>query len=516
MIGGNGVIYFKTGRFRRLKEAFSCFATYMDVDPSNLCFRRERTTVVWGNADEDERIDSLGTQNPVVMRAFLHWVDVNVRDQDGDTRCVRFQDRDAPLKELFDAYGRQRFGNAYRSVAISPFKFMFKAIPVNDDDTLHSVGFNSIPTPDGQLDTLTVEVTVTTELQILNPTGSITKISPVQPHWPINRVLAEYGHRVGMPLGVVHFAPPHETDETVIAYCFRINYSCTCPIRTQVVDVAELWKCLQQTKTQLHASALQAMSAFPSYDHYHRYCKVPVQASSPIYEFISKQFHASVMAHRGTPLAISGGTGDHFRPKPILRVKHIEQVQNFRLSELYIALRNSIAGLNRPNAPAIPYITAPMVHGSTLNEYFLFHGTSKEATEKICTGGFDPRRGGTSAGKLFGVGAYFAENSSKADRYTEPAEGRIGGERQMLVARVCLGATHITATQMTTATMPPERPDGKAPLDSVTAEMRDPPQGRNGVVDFREYIVYQGAQALPEYCITYVHEQGCRCARCVP
>jgi hypothetical protein len=42
-----------------------------------------------------------------------------------------------------------------------------------------------------------------------------------------------------------------------------------------------------------------------------------------------------------------------------------------------------------------------------------------------------------------------------------------------------------------------------------------PGSGKNGVVDHREHIVYKGAQAFPEYCIWYVHDGTCQCARCV-
>jgi hypothetical protein len=150
-----------------------------------------------------------------------------------------------------------------------------------------------------------------------------------------------------------------------------------------------------------------------------------------------------------------------------------------------------------------------MVHGSRLNEYFLYHGAPHDIIDSICRGGFDPRRGGTNAGKMFGVGSYFAENASKSDRYAEPNGDN---EHCMVVARVCLGATHMTKDACWDFTMPPDRSDGNGPLDSVTAEKRT----AGGQVDHREYMTYNKAQALPEYCIWYVHESTCQCVRCSP
>ena len=118
---------------------------------------------------------------------------------------------------------------------------------------------------------------------------------------------------------------------------------------------------------------------------------------------------------------------------------------------------------------------------------------------------------------MFGVGSYFAENASKADRYTWSATGRQQRtqERCIIVARVCLGSTHITPIGMPAATMPPNRLDGSgSPLDSVTAEKRNRATGFGGAVDLREYVVYDKGQALPEYKIWYKHEQRCECAQC--
>jgi hypothetical protein len=83
-------------------------------------------------------------------------------------------------------------------------------------------------------------------------------------------------------------------------------------------------------------------------------------------------------------------------------------------------------------------VATPRLHGTTLNAYFLFHGAPLEVIESTCEVGFDPRRGGTNAGKLFGVGAYFVESASKSDRYTTAGAVRGGGKtvQCVLLARV--------------------------------------------------------------------------------
>ena len=52
---------------------------------------------------------------------------------------------------------------------------------------------------------------------------------------------------------------------------------------------------------------------------------------------------------------------------------------------------------------------------SLVNEYFLFHGTSENASTGIAKQGLDYR---LSNKGLFGKGVYFAESSTKADQYS--------------------------------------------------------------------------------------------------
>jgi hypothetical protein len=59
--------------------------------------------------------------------------------------------------------------------------------------------------------------------------------------------------------------------------------------------------------------------------------------------------------------------------------------------------------------------------------------------------------------------------------------------------------------------LPPERPDRRGPLHSVVGLTK----AEEGSLDFREYIVYTGAQSLPQFAIWYRHRVGCSCSNCV-
>ena len=51
-----------------------------------------------------------------------------------------------------------------------------------------------------------------------------------------------------------------------------------------------------------------------------------------------------------------------------------------------------------------------------INECYLLHGTKESTTNVIAHDGLDFRVGSEKA--MFGIGAYCAENSTKADQYT--------------------------------------------------------------------------------------------------
>ena len=151
-----------------------------------------------------------------------------------------------------------------------------------------------------------------------------------------------------------------------------------------------------------------------------------------------------------------------------------------------------IAGLVERRVTPVS-INAPCVESFQslrINEYLLYHGASADIVERLMLQGLDPRYAGENAGKLFGSGSYFAANSSKSDIYTTP---NAAGERCILITRVCLGEASIATTPCQQATRPPERVDGRGPLNSiVAATMSD-----NGCVEHPEFIVSRRRRLCP-------------------
>lgn len=125
-----------------------------------------------------------------------------------------------------------------------------------------------------------------------------------------------------------------------------------------------------------------------------------------------------------------------------------------------------------------------------VNEVFLFHGTKPDIADKVIETGFEERL--ASLGGLYGAGAYFAEKSSKSDQYTSD-DGN--GNHHMFLARVALGA-HVKETHAhcNNIRILEEIPGGTGVRYSSLL-------GLKGA--HREFIVFDGGQAYPEFLITY-------------
>merc|ERR1712032_284795 len=102
---------------------------------------------------------------------------------------------------------------------------------------------------------------------------------------------------------------------------------------------------------------------------------------------------------------------------------------------------------------------------------------------------------------MFGVGCYFATHASKSDFYAKKS-GQ--GTQCMILALVSLGNPYMTKVAMASAL---RAPDG---FDSVVALSKD----NGGAVDYPEYVVFKGTQALPKYRVYYRHLTECKCNLC--
>jgi len=201
---------------------------------------------------------------------------------------------------------------------------------------------------------------------------------------------------------------------------------------------------------------------------------------------------------------------------PVLEMLSVNSIFKPRLQRKYELELSDLQGkLTKTHSDVdIPELRSHKIYNGEFDvdcgEYFLFHGTSKGKSENIKTGGLDPRRGGESAGKLFGHASYLAANASKADLYTDsnlksPETSRYT-ERNIIIFRAALGQCFRTKSAMPTLMHPPEDVTGK-PMDSVLAETRD----ANGCVDHLEVMLYKESQVAE---VTYRHVRGCSCALC--
>lgn len=271
-------------------------------------------------------------------------------------------------------------------------------------------------------------------------------------------------------------------------------------------------KTLEAEKELLLAKLI---SPLPRLSHYARTGKVALDPSDQLYQMIEADFHQSARRHRRGP-AGAPMLRQRLRGQPSFRVLRIEELRCFRFQAAYLPALDIVAGATgRAAGQSPPVAVLPdgvrrvqTLADAKLNEVMLYHGAPPQVIEKLQTGSFIPQFGGTNAGKLFGTGTYFAAHSSKSDQYATP---NAAGERSILLARVCLGEPHYTDVPMREATLPPSRPDGGPPFDSVIAHST----AEGGCVQFPEYIVYEKAQMMPQFVITYTHAQGCKCASCV-
>jgi hypothetical protein len=149
-----------------------------------------------------------------------------------------------------------------------------------------------------------------------------------------------------------------------------------------------------------------------------------------------------------------------------------------------------------------------------------WHGASDEAAAAIVRDGFDPARAGTGAGHMFGRAFYFAERSSKADLYAGPADRRFrrpaGRVRVLLCLVYCGSMFEARARGDGWAAPPPPTAEQRAAhgverCDSVLAQAK----AAGGLLDSREWVVFDPAQALPVAVVSYRHADACACCRCV-
>ncbi|MPC70667.1 Poly [ADP-ribose] polymerase 12 [Portunus trituberculatus] len=115
-----------------------------------------------------------------------------------------------------------------------------------------------------------------------------------------------------------------------------------------------------------------------------------------------------------------------------LKIASIHRIQNDHLWKVYQNKKRFLISLNDGDT-------------TTINEQYLFHGTSHEAVNHICAENFDWRLYGTNVGHLYGQGTYFTNLAKLA--YTYGKRNKTG-KKVMLVVLVLVGKTTVGQANM--------------------------------------------------------------------
>jgi hypothetical protein len=278
-------------------------------------------------------------------------------------------------------------------------------------------------------------------------------------------------------------------------------------------DQSRAWK---QMTARLEVVELEMLSSLPMLSRHTQMRLEDLKEESPRDVMVRRLFLSSIATHRSHLMSnCPKPPCNHFAPKVRLEVVKVKRLLSRGLLDMFLVRRERVEGLHKTGCSALPAdfpkdaVKLRSIDDGlpNLNEYYLYHGSSHETIDEITRGGFDPRRGGETTGQMFGRARYFAPNASKADFY---AQANDDGICCMIVARVCLKATHLTKTSMPEAVRPPNAPGSTLPCDSVIAATRS----KGGCVDLPEAMIYSEGQALPEYLIYYRHADACVCHWC--
>lgn len=131
---------------------------------------------------------------------------------------------------------------------------------------------------------------------------------------------------------------------------------------------------------------------------------------------------------------------------------------------------------------------------TSVNEHYLWHGTTPEGAIGISTDGFKMAFAGSNAGTYFGRGCYFAECASKSDEYARAGDSILAGVYALLLCRVVCGSL-FRITTPDQAAIDVALATGK--YDSVLGDREA------SVGTYREFVIYEEDLIYPEYVILY-------------
>mmetsp|Transcript_45900 Transcript_45900/g.106716 ORF Transcript_45900/g.106716 Transcript_45900/m.106716 type:complete len:482 (+) Transcript_45900:28-1473(+) len=212
-------------------------------------------------------------------------------------------------------------------------------------------------------------------------------------------------------------------------------------------------------------------------------------------------------------------------------VKSVDRVLNDQVWREYVGKREEVRTRLGGATPTVPDGAQTMNHlakvnatslpplDKSVNENWLFHGTTQAAAQGIAENDFRLDLSGSNAGTLYGKGIYLAENASKSDEYGEGAgdfaqeaeEVAIGQENArpppgkapplvrtsyILLCRSLLGRVHYTDERKPDPDQLQQRCT-RGEAESVLGDRLK----RNGT--FREIVVYSDDHVYPEFIVEY-------------
>jgi len=220
-------------------------------------------------------------------------------------------------------------------------------------------------------------------------------------------------------------------------------------------------------------------------------------------------------------------------PKGFL-ITSIQRVQSPQLWKKYVHKRDEImrdfetSEMQPLKQYMSNYKSLVPILDKTCNEFYFFHGTSRDIIEKILYNGFDSRFASREA--MFGGGLYFAENSSKSNQYVSCPNCKNGAinrprcncqkedvtsDYQLLFTRVCLGNPYICRVYEDKFFKQSSGEEIYDPIPKVGCSLDDHQNRHHSVLAesesdgaytnlrLREFIVYDRSQTYPEYIINY-------------
>ncbi|CAE8708449.1 unnamed protein product [Polarella glacialis] len=150
-----------------------------------------------------------------------------------------------------------------------------------------------------------------------------------------------------------------------------------------------------------------------------------------------------------------------------------------------------------PNRERFADVLAPL--DSSLNEAYLWHGTTVRRGLAIAQDDFSLRFAGSGAGSMYGEGLYFAESCTKADEYSQAEPGgHYEGTHALLLCRACLGKFFYVTDRDPGAKQRVESGEFDSTVGDRAASAKT----------YREVVLYDPDQVYPEYVILYDRLDG--------